>query len=495
MGAWVSLHLVGALAAAASSGGVDPFLRGLDARAEAARERYRVPGASVAVLRGGRVVAERSYGRTVASDEGAPVTPETVFQVASLSKPVAALGVVLLAAEGVLDLDAPISAYLERWSLPPSSFDARLVTARRLLSHRGGINIHGYPGLAPDSPIPGLEASLAGENGGAGAVRLDSRPGELRYSSGGYTILQLLVEEVSGLSFGDYMQRRVLAPLGMSSSSFEPHAGMTMATGHGWWGKPLPSYRFRAQAASGLLATAGDIARFLSFLGREDLQRRLGLSPQAVAEMVRPPGDHRNGFGLGLSLEAVAGTTVVSHTGANRGWRAILGSVPATGDGIVVLTNSDRGLPMTTDLLCKWGRSTIGAELASCWVERKSRGTMTAVAGLLGVGLVMDAWAFLGRRRRVRARPWGAPERYRWLSWTRLVLSLVVMALWWLFWYTDSIVVLREGIENFVPVSSTPPTFVWLTLVLTLWCLLGVVRWLHVVRSSREAAASGATAG
>ena len=475
-------------AGVAQAGQLESFLEDLDQRVEAARNRYGVPGASVAVLRGGRVVEEAGFGIAERVDSpvaGPAVSPDTVFQVASLSKPVAALGTVLLAAEGKIDLGAPVARYLSRWRFPDSAFDPQVVTVRRLLSHRGGVNIHGYPGVLPQAPLPTLEASLAGDNGGAGAVALDSRPGELRYSSGGYTVLQLLIEEVSGEPFSDFMARRVLEPLGMHHSGFELRTDMRAASGHGWWGDVLPPYRFREQAASGLLATAGDIARFLAFIADPERHAEMGLVSGEVEEMVRPPDGHRSGFGLGFSLEAVAGAMVISHTGANRGWRAIFGVTPATGDGIVVLTNSDRGLAMTTDLLCDWGRHVTDAELASCWVDRKSRGTMTAMASLLGIGLVMDAWSFVGRRRRVRAHPWGAQERYRWLSWTRLVLSLAVMALWWLFWYTDSIVTMREGIDNFVPVSATPPTFFWLTVVLTLWCLLGIARWVHVVRSPR----------
>jgi len=89
----------------------------------------------------------------------------------------------------------------------------------------------------------------------------------------------------------------------------------------------------------------------------------------------------------------------------------------------------------------------------------------------------MNGWGMALRylspaRRRLR----GSMERYRWLRWTRLVLSLVVLTLWWVFWYSDRIAVLREGIENITPVASLPPTFFWLTAVVTLWCLLGMAR-------------------
>jgi CubicO group peptidase (beta-lactamase class C family) len=459
----------------------------LTERAEALLERYEVPGASLALLEGGRVTLESGLGAT-AAEQGGPVTARTTFQVASLSKPVTALGVLLLAEQGELDLDRPVSAYLRRWQLPDSSWELDRVTARRLLSHRGGTNIHGYPGLPPDRPLPSLEESLEGENGGAGPVRLEHEPGErVAYSSGGYTVLQLLVEEVSGRPFAEFMRERVLEPLGMTSSSFEGRATDSAAIGHGWWGDAVPSYRFRAQAASGLVSTAGDLARFLAVLHDDELQQRVGISSRLLAEMMEPPSGHRTGFGLGFALEAVSGVKLVSHTGANRGWKSIFGAAPGTGDGVVVLTNSDRGLPLTTDLLCEWGQRTVGAELASCWVERKSRGTLLAVALLLGAGVAMEAWAFAGRRRRQAVR-WSGRERYPWLAWTRLVLSILILGLWWVFWYTEIVVVMRDGIRDIIPVSSVPPTFFWVTVVLTAWCLLGVARWLWAVAPSRPAA-------
>jgi CubicO group peptidase (beta-lactamase class C family) len=477
--------------------------RAFERRLEALRRRDRVPGAAAALLHDGELVWEHAVG-VADRASGVAVAADTRFQVASLSKPVTALGVLLLAADGAIDLDRPVWDSIRSWRPPASPYDWSGVTPRRLLSHRAGTGLHGYPGFPPERRLPTILESLDGETAGAGRVVLVTRPGEsVRYSSGGYTLLQLLIEEVTGEPFAAYMDRRVLRPLGMTRSSFAPGEPTRLATGYSWWGRPLPAYRFREQAASGLLATAGDVARFLAVLSSPRAQEAVGIDRATIDTMLEPIAG--GGYVLGFAIEPlprVAGEAgrqgetlrVVSHTGANRGFRSILAASPERGDGFVVLTNSDRGMAMTTDLLCLWGRSTTRLELASCWAERKRRGTLLAVAGLIGLGLVMDGSAFARRhwRRRVEARPrWARAEPHAWAHWARLGTSLALLLGWWIFWYTDVVAVRREGIEHFVFASSMPPTFFWLTVVLTAWCLLGVARWLAALRARAEAREGG----
>lgn len=457
----------------------------LESRIESSLKKYRIPGAALALVHEGAVVVERGFG-VLRRGDAAPVESSTVFQVASVSKPVAAVAVLQLAEEGVLDLDEPVSSYLRRWRFPEAGLSSVAVTARRLLSHTAGVSIHGYPGFPPEQPLPSLEDSLNGLTGGAGPVLVELSPGSSSsYSGGGYTVLQLLVEELTGQSFASYMKSRVLLPLGMNRSSYEsPIAGAGLASGHGWWGRVLPAYRFRAQAASGLQATAGDLGRFLSGLEHPS---RVGLSPATRDQMLQSVEGLRRGFGLGFALESWGAERIVLHTGANRGWRSIIAAAPERGEGIVVLTNSDRGLPLTTDALCWWGQWLSGQEPATCWAERKSRGTILAIAMLLGLGILMDGSGFvLGLLRGAGSRRRGRLERYRWLNLSRLVLSVALLGLWWSFWYSDVIVVQMEGIENFTPVASLPPTFSWLTAAVTLWCVLSIARGLVGIRRFRS---------
>lgn len=107
---------------------------------------------------------------------------------------------------GAIDLDEPVSRYLSRWQLPETECDNEGVTMRRLLSHTVGLSLHGYPGFHPDEPLPTLEESLSGATDGAGAVYLVREPGsEWEYSGGGYTLAQLIIEEITGQPFAEYM--------------------------------------------------------------------------------------------------------------------------------------------------------------------------------------------------------------------------------------------------------------------------------------------------
>ena len=248
--------------------GYDDFRTDLDGEIPALMQSHGVPGVAIALLHGGEVWVQ-SYGDADTAT-GRPVTADTVFQAASVSKSISAWGVMRLVEEGRLGLDVPVSRYLTRWHLPSTSFDPEGVTVRRLLSHTAGISVSGYLGYDPAAPLPSLETELgvgpdAAESNGA--VRVIYPPGEeVHYSGGGYTLLQLLVEEVSGQSFADYLKQQVLAPLGMTQSTFEwsPSVREAIATPYRTDGTVLPQYRFMAKAAGGLLTTAPDLARFVA---------------------------------------------------------------------------------------------------------------------------------------------------------------------------------------------------------------------------------------
>ncbi len=343
-------------------GGLDAFAQKLDQVVPKLMKQYQVPGTAVALVHGGRVAWSKGYGL---ADEamGTPVTPETVFQVGPLSKPVTAWGVLRLAAQGKLALDAPVERYLTRWHLPPSDFDHAEVTLRRLLNHTAGLSLGGYPGFDPSEKLPTLKESLSGITGGVGDVRVAHLPGtRFRYSGGGYTLLQLIIEEVTGETFSAYMQSAVLAPLGMARSGFEWPPALQAATAYREPGQPLPNYRFTALAAAGLYSTASDLARFVAAgmagPNREPPGRGL-LSPRDVELMFTPTVEMDTstglGYGLGYGVRLLPGEIrMVSHSGGNRGWRTRFAALPDRGEGIVILTNSDTGDGLTNDLLRFW---------------------------------------------------------------------------------------------------------------------------------------------
>ncbi len=341
-------------AAPKTSTGLDVFATLLDERVPRYLEEFGVPGAAVAVIRNGEVAFGRGYGFADAARRE-PVTIRTGFNVASIAKPVTAWGVMRLVEQGRLELDAPVEQYLTRWHLPPSEFDASGVTVRRLLSHTAGLSVEGYPGWGPGQELPTLEETLAGASGTG--VQLIMEPGtDWRYSGGGYTLVQLLVEEVTGRRFADYMRDEVLHPLGMYRSGFvlTPDVIAGSSTPFDQFGEPTPPVRLTAEAAGGLHTTAEDLSAFAAAAGGTVPGRGV-VTPESVTLMTTPAPASDGRYGFGYIIEPFRdGMETVGHDGSHRGWQSIFKIVPETGDGLVVLTNGTNGFSAYQQVICDW---------------------------------------------------------------------------------------------------------------------------------------------
>lgn len=360
---WTAAVVVGTL----FGWGRKPLAPRGDTRAfmDAAVERIDAAHAGNAVLaliEGGSVYDEHAVS------VGESVDRDTVFQVASLSKWITAWGVMALVEEGRVDLDAPVSTYLTRWMLPESNFDPAGVTVRRLLSHTAGLTDGlGYAGFEPGTPVQTLEESLArtadASPGASGVVQVGYEPGtEWRYSGGGYTVLQLLIEEVTGESFETYMQRAVLQPLGMSHSSFEwtPDHGTKLATFYDVDSTAATHYRFTALAAASLYTSVSDLIRFVQAHlpgGHGEPVGRSVLEPETIEEMWRPHASSMGAdiWGLGTILYASnnEGGFIVGHDGNNGPAINTAARLnPGTGNGIVML---ETGNPLlATEVAGEW---------------------------------------------------------------------------------------------------------------------------------------------
>jgi CubicO group peptidase (beta-lactamase class C family) len=342
--------------------GRDPFRTGLvQAVEDAARQALAsstTPGLAAALVHHGRLIWAAGYG-VADRTTGQPVTATTRFQAASLSKPVTAWGVLRLVESGRIGLDEPIVGHLRRWRPPASPFDADGLTVRRLLSHTAGLSVHGYVGQRADRPLPSIVASLSGKTGDGFPVELLEAPGQRwLYSGGGYSLAQLLVEQLTGRPFSDYMQAEVLEPLGMTASSF--HWSRTAATArpHDAHGRQIGDFAFAEQAAAGLVTTAPDLARFLAAAlagPRGEPPGRGVLSPAGVqvALTAAPATDGRWGLGYGLGLTP-GGDLLAYHEGANRGWRAGLALLPDRRAGIALLANGDAGSAPIDAVVQQW---------------------------------------------------------------------------------------------------------------------------------------------
>ena len=247
---------------AAIEGVQSPNRQGLDALTLAeVMERFGVPGMSVAVIHDFEVHWAKGYG-VADVVTGAPVDTETLFQAASISKPVTAMAAMTAVQDGLFALDDDINSILRSWRLPGRGLTQdRPVTPRLLFSHTAGLGDgHGFPGYAPDAPRPTPAQILEGHApSNVGPVELVRPPlTAMHYSGGGTTIMQLALTDVRGESFPDLMRRTVLEPVGMTHSTFEhplpPARDRNAARGHRGDGLPMGTDKWHAYAA---LAAAG----------------------------------------------------------------------------------------------------------------------------------------------------------------------------------------------------------------------------------------------
>jgi CubicO group peptidase (beta-lactamase class C family) len=318
----------------------------IDSAVPGALAAEQVPGAAVAAVQDGTVVWSQGYG--VVTPGGEAVTASTVFQVGSISKPIAAATLLGLADDGLLDLDAPVSTLVRSWPLPSHWPDGDGVTVRRLLSHTAGMSQPGYLGLDPGQPLPTTAESLNGATTGS-AVTQKQPSGTYAYSGGGYTLAQLVAEEATGESFGELASRYVFTPIGMDSTGYAcsqtTGVGSAWAAGHDNHGKPTVHYRYAEMAAAGLCSTADDLGRFAIWLGSDD--------PRAELMRTASGGTDKQ-YGLGVQIYDQHGTTTAGHQGVNRGFHAQLLVNPEDDVALVVVTNGDNGDAVIEAVLSAW---------------------------------------------------------------------------------------------------------------------------------------------
>ncbi len=323
-------------------------------------KELRVPAVSIAVVRNAELSWARAYGNADVSN-GRPATIKTLFQAASLSKPVAAAAALTLVQDGKIALDEDVNQKLTSWRVPPAETTNafRKITLRRLLSHSAGLTVDGFPGYPSDKPQPTLRQVLDGQApANTKPVRLELEPGlQYRYSGGGYEVVHLLIGDLTGSRFEDVVRERILQPLEMADSTYNLSDGTPRdpATGYNGEGKPLDGgyYIYPELAAAGLWTTPSDYARFGAELqrARQGRSKRV-LSRDIVGEML---SEQMKPAGLGFELRDGVAKWFL-HTGMNAGFQS-LALFNDGGDGIVVMTNSDTGMILARELVATIARA------------------------------------------------------------------------------------------------------------------------------------------
>ncbi len=335
-------------------------------------EHYHTPGVSIAVINDGHVEWALGFGVTESGSTNL-VTETTLFQAASISKPVFALAVMRLVQDGKLNLDNDVNDYLKSWKVPPGFRGQPRVTLRQILGHTAGFTVHGFAGYSKNEPLPSLVEILDGRPPAhSSPIRVTLTPGsQYRYSGGGVEVAQQVVMDVTGKPFPQFMQTTVITPLGMSHSTYEQQLPKEwesrVASGHTTNGTVIPGrwHVYPEMAAAGLWTTPSDLAR----VGM-DLQHALAgqsgtLLPQsAIAEMLKP------GLGqVGISFFITGNGDAVrfSHSGANAGFRSQMAFCEKRGLGCVIMANGDGADALLAEI-----ERAIAREYA--WLDRAQAG-------------------------------------------------------------------------------------------------------------------------
>ena len=324
---------------------------------------HRVPGLSVAVVDGGRIVWAKGYGFADVR-AGRPVTPRTMFLAGSISKPVAAMAAVDLVERNLVPFDADVNTLLRSWRLPANELTAKTpVTLRQLFSHSAGTTVHGFPGYPRKFPRPAVRQVLDGEPpANTAPVRVDLAPNtQYRYSGGGTTIAQQAMADVTGLDFATLMRRHVLAPLAMMDSTYEQPLPSALhpraATGYRTPDRPVPGgwHVYPEAAAAGLWTTPSDLARVVvdihdALSGRRSRVltidgARLMLTPRFGAGA---PGRH---IGVGFFLDDRRGAGYFTHGGVDEGFDAFLVATANGAKAAVLMANTNGAMSLMQEIV------------------------------------------------------------------------------------------------------------------------------------------------
>jgi CubicO group peptidase (beta-lactamase class C family) len=318
-------------------------------------ESLHVPAVSMAAIRNGRIDWAQAYG--VTSLGGETATTRTLFGAASMSKPLTAVAVLKLVEEGKIDLDTDVNQYLKRWKIPENAFTSeQKVTVRELLNHTSGIGTHNGELYDPSQPIPTILQLLDGEKPAkTPPVRVEAVPGsKFAYANGGYLVLALLVEDVTGETFAHYMKRAVLNPIRMTDSTFDsplpPSWASRGATGYwedGKTGVPPAKFVEPNLAAGGLWTTPTDLARFLIELQREYEGTSQKVLHQPTVKMLAQPG--LGGWGLGFRVGGSPNNPFLSHEGSAAFQDDML--IYLHGNGFIVMTSGGEGGGLADELI------------------------------------------------------------------------------------------------------------------------------------------------
>lgn len=402
---------------------VDQFSSYLDERIPGLMKRYDIPGVSVVLVQNRERVWGEAYGFADLTT-GRKMTTDTICRVESISKSVTAWGVMKLVEEGRIDLDEPVYRYLKSWSFPKSDFDESKITLRLLLSHQAGLPL-GPIGVefSPDEEKPTLRESLT-----RNAILVQEPGSGFFYSNVGFHLIELLIEEITGRDFAEYMENEILDPIEMKrasynwSESFDP----PVPVGYDLNGDPVPVYVYTEKGSGGLFASAEEIANFMiAGMTVRRSNSSLPLNQNSVSQFYEPSAEIAGiysfvseAYSFGHFIDSLSsGMVSVFSGGQGHGWMTHFQSIPRSGDGIVILTNSQRSWPFIGYILKDWAEWRDDSSVGMARITDAVSGIWILIAVLL-LGSIYQAGR-LGNQM-IRKRRQFAPLR-RVEFWIRLI--------------------------------------------------------------------------
>ncbi|BFM08169.1 serine hydrolase domain-containing protein [Halioxenophilus aromaticivorans] len=342
---WLAVVVYGALSgwwlkAIAPTNDSKQFISAIDSKVEQTMTAGRAGNVIWAVLKDGEV----RHRSSAYSSDG--INEQTLFPAASMSKLITAYAVLLMLEEFSIDLDEPIVNRLTRWQLPAGEYNHK-VTLRHLLSHTAGLTDSlGFGDYQPQATLPSLEQSLSNPlaANGSAEIKVTQPPGQQwAYSGGGYLLMELLVEEITGVSFEQWVQSRVFDPLDMNRSTYDYLGDQTnISQSYNANGQLAPLFQYASPAATGLNTTLADLTKFAQALMQTE--------QQPFAQQMQQATGFKAGaaiWGLGAMLYAPTeqGSFVFGHDGSNDpAINATLRINPATHSALIALTTGPKYL-------------------------------------------------------------------------------------------------------------------------------------------------------
>ena len=303
---------------------------------------YNIPGLAVAVVNDKEIIFISGYGE---SSPGIDISSDTPFLLGSTSKTFTALGIMRLVEEGKVELDAPVKKYLPEFKLATPEYDS-VITIRHLLNHTSGLSDKGMPKTSLG------ENSLEDELALLAQCKPVSEPGKtFTYFNGNYRLLGLVIERVTGLTYGEFLHTEIFKPLGMTSTFPGPVGVKGIAKGHGEiFGFPFrreQKYRAGALPSGYIVSSASDIARYLIAELRAGKGDTSIFNPETIKATWQPPGNKKDGYAFGwLAMDTLGKTTFLAHGGSLENYQSFFYLNPELNIGFVFLMNQGGILPM-----------------------------------------------------------------------------------------------------------------------------------------------------